>query len=241
MSKYTTGEVAKLCNVSVRAIQFYDTKGLLHPSELTDGGRRLYSDSDLSELRLICMLKDIGCSLSAIKGILESEARGKVLNLLLNEQTHQLQDEIAEREKQLEAIKIIKQNITAEDTIPVNLTNGIDTIMQNKNKLDRLYNKIIVVVVAFAIPQWGSVAWWIIRGDWVPFAVIWALLIPFAAIIIRVLHNHRAFICAKCDATFKPRFWQSFWASRTDLPVWKLTCTKCEHFGVCVEVYAKEA
>ncbi|GHU41689.1 hypothetical protein FACS1894111_04360 [Clostridia bacterium] len=52
MSKYTTGEVAKLCGVSVRTIQFYDTKGLLHPTELTDGGRRLYSDTDVTQLRL---------------------------------------------------------------------------------------------------------------------------------------------------------------------------------------------
>ena len=42
MSKYTTGEMAKLCNVTVRTVQFYDTKGLLIPSDLTEGGRRLY-------------------------------------------------------------------------------------------------------------------------------------------------------------------------------------------------------
>ncbi len=36
MSKYTTGELAKLCDVSVRTVQFYDTKGLLPPTELTD-------------------------------------------------------------------------------------------------------------------------------------------------------------------------------------------------------------
>ena len=47
MSKYTTGELAKLCGVSVRTVQFYDTKGLLPPSELSEGGRRLYSDDDL--------------------------------------------------------------------------------------------------------------------------------------------------------------------------------------------------
>ena len=29
MSNYTTGEMAKLCNVSVRTVQFYDTKGIL--------------------------------------------------------------------------------------------------------------------------------------------------------------------------------------------------------------------
>ena len=38
---YTTGEVAKLCGVSVRTVQYYDTRGILTPSSLTEGGRRL--------------------------------------------------------------------------------------------------------------------------------------------------------------------------------------------------------
>jgi DNA-binding transcriptional MerR regulator len=41
MSQYSTGDLAKLGGVSVRTVQFYDTKGLLPPSDLTDGGRRL--------------------------------------------------------------------------------------------------------------------------------------------------------------------------------------------------------
>ena len=41
MSKYTTGEIAKLCGVTVRTVQYYDTRGILIPSELSEGGRRL--------------------------------------------------------------------------------------------------------------------------------------------------------------------------------------------------------
>lgn len=37
MSKYTTGEIAKLCGVSVRTVQYYDTRNILTPSELTEG------------------------------------------------------------------------------------------------------------------------------------------------------------------------------------------------------------
>ncbi len=46
MSKYTTGEIAKLCGVSVRTVQYYDERGILIPSELSEGGRRLYSEDD---------------------------------------------------------------------------------------------------------------------------------------------------------------------------------------------------
>ena len=50
MLKYTTGELAKLCNVSVRTVQFYDTKNLLKPSEISEGGRRLYTEADVKKL-----------------------------------------------------------------------------------------------------------------------------------------------------------------------------------------------
>ena len=47
MSRYTTGEIAKLCGVSVRTVQYYDQRGILVPGELSEGGRRLYSEDDV--------------------------------------------------------------------------------------------------------------------------------------------------------------------------------------------------
>lgn len=41
MSKYASGEIARLCGVSVRTVQYYDDRGILVPSELSEGGRRL--------------------------------------------------------------------------------------------------------------------------------------------------------------------------------------------------------
>ncbi len=51
MAKYTTGELAKLCNVTVRTVQYYDKRGILIPTELSEGGRRLYSESGLQRLK----------------------------------------------------------------------------------------------------------------------------------------------------------------------------------------------
>ena len=67
MSKYTTGELTKMCDVSVRTVQFYDTKGLLTPAELSEGGRRLYKDEDLQKFQCIIILKSMGFSLNSIK------------------------------------------------------------------------------------------------------------------------------------------------------------------------------
>lgn len=51
---YTTGDLAKLAGISVRTVQYYDKRGILSPSDLTEGGRRIYVDSDLEQLRMIC-------------------------------------------------------------------------------------------------------------------------------------------------------------------------------------------
>ena len=47
MSKYMTCEIAKLCGGSVRTVQYYDTRNILIPRELSESGRRLYSEEDL--------------------------------------------------------------------------------------------------------------------------------------------------------------------------------------------------
>ena len=60
MSKYTTGEIAKLCGVSVRTVQYYDDRGILVPSELSEGGRRLYTEDDLKRMHIICFLREAG-------------------------------------------------------------------------------------------------------------------------------------------------------------------------------------
>ena len=135
MSKYTTGEMAKLCGVSVRTIQFYDTKGVLHPFDLTEGGRRIYNDDDLTKLRLICTLKAIGLSLDSIKNVLESELSEKILAILLDEQMKLLSGEIDERQKQLEMITIIKESIRNKAVAPANTIIGIEHILEKKIKL----------------------------------------------------------------------------------------------------------
>ena len=41
-------------------------RAFCHPSDLTEGGRRLYSDEDLHKFQLVCTLKAIGLSLEGV-------------------------------------------------------------------------------------------------------------------------------------------------------------------------------
>jgi DNA-binding transcriptional MerR regulator len=168
MSKYTTGEMAKLCNVSVRTVQFYDTKGLLAPTELSEGGRRLYTDGDLRKFQLICTLKAIGLPLNSIKHVLESELSGKILTILLDEQAKLLAGEIDERQKQLEMINTIKECISDKTIVPVNTIIGIESIMEKKNKVrnKKKLTMIYIVVGLAATSGFLFMAWLIASRIW---------------------------------------------------------------------------
>ena len=77
----TVNEVSKLTGVSIRTLHYYDKIGLLHPSEVTVSGYRLYDDTALERLQQILLFRELEFPLKEIKRILESENfdRGKVL------------------------------------------------------------------------------------------------------------------------------------------------------------------
>jgi len=237
MSKYTTGEMAKLCNVSVRTVQFYDTKGLLIPSSLTEGGRRLYTDDDLTKLRLICTLKTIGLSLDLIKGILKSESPVKVLTLLLDEQIKLLDDEINERQKQLATIEVIKESIRNKTTIPVNSIIDIERMMEKNKKVRSKFRKMIAIACVISLPTLGAIALWAVKGMWIPFVVVFPISQVFAVLLAKYFYRDMAFICPECNAVFTPPFKNVMLTSGTTKARW-LTCTKCGHAGYCVETIA---
>lgn len=64
--KMTSGEIAKKTGVSQKTIRLYDEKGLLKPTDYTEGNYRLYDKEALSVLEKIIALKQIGFSLEEI-------------------------------------------------------------------------------------------------------------------------------------------------------------------------------
>lgn len=66
---YSSGEFARMAQVSVRTIRFYDKQNILKPSYVTAAGARFYTDSDFVKLQQILLLKYLGFSLDDIKGM----------------------------------------------------------------------------------------------------------------------------------------------------------------------------
>ena len=63
------GEVARLFDVTLRTLRFYEDKGLIHP--VRDGTARLYSHRDRAKLKLILLGRKIGFSLRDVKQMMD--------------------------------------------------------------------------------------------------------------------------------------------------------------------------
>ena len=239
MPQYTTGELAKLCGISVRTVQFYDGKDLLKPSELTEGGRRLYSEDDLNRLRMICMLKTLGLTLGSVKGILDSDSPEKVLLLLLDEQVKQIDSEMEDRQKQLSSIRMIEESIRSTNRIPVHSIGDVEHMMNSRKKLKKAHAAMLILGIFMDVIQIATLILWIAKGIWQPFAAGMPLVVLLGILMTWMYCRNTAYICAECNAQFQPALREFLFSSHTP-KTRKLRCPKCGHTGYCVEVAAEK-
>lgn len=132
MSKYTIGEIAKICNVTVRTVQYYHERGILIPSDFSEGGRRIYSEKDLKRLKLICLLRNIGLSIDDIKNILDGSANNVDIGFLLNEHAYILKNEIFERRQKLNTIDYLIRELNSPTDVSENNLNDIAINMKDQ-------------------------------------------------------------------------------------------------------------
>lgn len=240
MSKYTTGEMARLCGISVRTVQYYDNRSILIPSELSEGGRRLYTEDDLKKLRIICFLRSIDLPINTIARILEDESSAEVVGLLLKEQSDVLRAEIDQKQRQLQALQTITGELKNLHHFTMESIGDIAYIMENKKKLRRARAVLLTVGILMDVIQVATILLWIFKGIWLPFAIGMPLVIGMGVWISAYYFRRTAYICPKCHQVFQPRFYQALFAPHTS-NTRKLTCTACGHRGFCVETYNKAA
>ena len=236
MSQYTTGEMAKQCGITVRTVQFYDQKGILVPSALTEGGRRLYSEEDLRQMKIICFLRDTGLSLDTIGKLLKEEDPGSVIRILLAQQEQLLQGEIGERREKLDRIAELKNGLKTVSAFSIESIGDIAATMENKKKLSAVHRNIFLAGLPVSLLEIAGILLWIFKGIWWAFAAWVAAAIPFGIWASRYYFRKTAYICPQCHEVFKPAFKEAFFARHTP-KTRKLTCVKCGHHGFCVETY----
>ena len=236
MSQYTTGEIAKLCGVTVRTVQYYDNRDILTPSELTEGGRRLYSEEDVRRLKVICMLRELGLSINVIGQLFREEDPASVIDVLLAQQEQLLKDEINQRQTQLDRIAELQRGLKTMEHFSIESIGDMAKVMENKKKMNRLYVKFLAISIPVELLEAACIVLWIKTGIWWPFVLWLLLMIPFLIWFIRYYHGKVAYICPQCHNTFRPNMKEFTFANHT-LRTRKLTCTCCGHKGFCVETW----
>ena len=109
MSQFSTGELAKEAGVSVRTVQYYDQRGILSPSEVTEGGRRIYHEADLRRLQFICFLRDMDFSIAQIAKLMREDNMEQVLVLLVMDQIEHLEGSLTESKRKLNRAKELQK------------------------------------------------------------------------------------------------------------------------------------
>lgn len=82
------GEVAARTELSLRTIRHYETTGLVTPSARSQGGFRLYTESDVARLMVIRRMKPLGFTLDEMRALLDATDRldsGETLSLAEHE------------------------------------------------------------------------------------------------------------------------------------------------------------
>ena len=239
MSKYTTGEIAKLCNVTVRTVQYYDTRGILVPSELSEGGRRVNSENDLEKMRAVCFLREIGLSINVIGQILKEEGSAKVIELFLEQQKQILEGEIAEKQEKLKNLELLSNEVKNNTDFTLKSILDVACVMETNKKMKKLRRNLWIMAAVMGVFEYGTLLLAIFTGVWWAFAAGMGIVVILIIWLSVYYYKETAYICPECHKVFKPKFKEMFWASHT-YKTRKLTCPECSKTSFCLETHISQ-
>lgn len=113
----TVGEVAKKMDVTVRTLQHYDREGLLRPSAVSEGGRRLYTDKDIIKLHQILSFKHLGFSLDDIKNRLSPLDTPAEVASILAAQADAVRQKIENLSQSLKELEALREEVLQMQTV----------------------------------------------------------------------------------------------------------------------------
>lgn len=131
MSLKSIREVTEITGITVNALRYYDSKGVLHPTVRNPEGRKewLYDDEAVQRAKRILLLRSIGVPVESIDLVLEKVDK-------MDERTlgSRLEELLEEREAINEQITVANMLLLIDDV-------SIDAEVRDK-LLDRLFEKV---------------------------------------------------------------------------------------------------
>uniref|UniRef100_UPI0035A1875E MerR family transcriptional regulator n=1 Tax=Streptococcus ferus TaxID=1345 RepID=UPI0035A1875E len=215
MSAFTTGELAKACQVSVRTVQYYDQRGILRPSAFSQGGRRLYDEKDLQRLKLICFLRDLDFSIEQIRTILDEDNRSKVLTVILDQQIKDLREEVDKKRQKLDSLVNLSKDLSLWEDLSEDSLTDVTIKMRTNQKQRHLYVLMISLGMFGNVLLWGSLWLSFVWGSIFPAIIGFLLSSVYVSFLVRYFYRQVAYICPECHQIFRPPFKSFFLASHT--------------------------
>ena len=151
---FSTGELAKLCNISRKTLLFYDKLGLIVPALIDqENGYRYYARRQLTTLGLIITLRNINVPLGDIQKYLKNKSAENYESLLVNQDNlieqsiyslMQMRQELAYQIKAIQSLSKIVLNrfsIQQEEEEYLFLSKGLPkkNTMKSRNKIYGLH------------------------------------------------------------------------------------------------------
>lgn len=116
----TVHEVSQRTGVSIRTLHHYDRIGLLHPTEVSEAGYRLYDEKALERLQCIMLFRELQFPLKEIAGIMDSPSfeRNKALDqqITLLQMKREHLENLIDLARGIKMFGVRKLDFTAFDT-----------------------------------------------------------------------------------------------------------------------------
>lgn len=157
MLYYTIGEVAKLTDLSKKALMYYEDAGVLTPSMVGDNGYRYYTEEDIKTINKISVLKYFGIPIKDMKDILDRDEKGFFLELL-DQQVEGFQNTISNLQNIIKIIEAISENMKNNSDFNWNDIVRLVKILHVNNDINVQYNNANNLLARIRLHQLYSIS-----------------------------------------------------------------------------------
>ncbi|WP_078410437.1 MerR family transcriptional regulator [Priestia abyssalis] len=159
MTYFSTGEVSKKLNLSLRTLRYYDQIGLVEPAMKEDNGKRYYTPENMLLLEKVLLLKATSMSLEDIKKIISRITIQKTLAVHKDQLEHDiklLQQSLDYTNTLLNTIKL-EGDIHWDQLLPLLSEEDQSLKQQRKQKvMEKLFNEEERAALAEQLPKMES-------------------------------------------------------------------------------------
>ena len=136
---YSSGEFARMAQITVRTVRYYDKQNILKPSLVTPTGARLYTEEDFARLQQIMLLKYLGFSLDDIRELTVNDSDYSYLEHSLEQQQNLVRDRIEQLQLVEQAIGETVTEIRQQQNVDWNRMRELIHLTGMENSLKAQY------------------------------------------------------------------------------------------------------